>query len=286
MTTATLEKLKAETGPEVAYSVNRYGYVVDGKRLRRVTTLLGGIPKDALPNWAAKEVAEFAYDNRAHWSELDRTNAVNLLKGAPWAKRDDAADRGLAIHKTVEAWIRKEGMPEGLSADESLCAANAIRFLMARKSKVLGCEITVVNEKIGYAGTFDLWDVVDGESWILDWKSSTGVYPNHAVQQVAYMHAEYALVRKKDGLKPESWTATKIPWGPKRVDRLGIVHVTPEHAALMPVRKDQVKRLWNVFRAAALTKEWLLDTDGSFGKTPRAETFEQPSIYGGDDDGE
>ena len=281
MTTATLDELKEAAGAarEVAFSRNRFGYVVDGQRLRRVTTLLNGIPKDALPAWAAREVATFAYEHREAWTGLDKTNAVKMLKGAPWTKRDDAGDRGAAVHNTIEAYVRKGPLPENLTDDEAQCAVNAIEFLKARKSRVLGCEVTVVNFTLGYAGTFDLWDIdADGQSWLLDWKTSKGVYPNHAVQQAAYRNAEFAIVQRKNaGNKDEEkWTGRMISWGPERIDRLGIVHVTPEEAALLPIAEDQVGRLWDVFRAAAFVKTWLLDTDASYGKDPRERVFADP----------
>ena len=188
MTTATLDELRvaAEGAKEVAFSRNRFGYEVNGQRLRRVTTLLGGIPKDALVAWVAREVATFAYEHREAWAGLGKTDAIKLLKGVPWTQRDDAGARGAAVHAAIEAHVRKGPPPKDLTGDEAQCASHAIEFLKARESRILGCEITVVNFSLGYAGTFDLWDIdTDGRSWLFDWKTSKGVYPNHAVQQAA-----------------------------------------------------------------------------------------------------
>ena len=108
MTTDVIRGLmeKVTHAPEVGVVRDRYGYrlVQDGEEtyLRRVTTLLQGLPKHWLGNWAAKVVAEFAVDNHEAWKGLDRTNAVKLLKGAPWSKRDDAGDRGTAVHHALE----------------------------------------------------------------------------------------------------------------------------------------------------------------------------------------
>ncbi len=252
---------------------DRYGYKVDGEFYRRVTTLCGGIPKPWLGNWAAKMVAEFAIDNHDSWDKLPKTDALKLLKGAPWSKRDDAGDRGTAIHNTIEAFVKNRTQPDGLTDDEAACARAAQDFLEARASKILACELTVFSPKHGYAGTLDLWDVVDGVPWILDWKSSKGVYAEHAVQQTAYQNAEFAVV-KSERLSDGKWEGKVIPWGPECAQRLGIVHVEPDGATLYPIINTE--RLWTIFRAAAHIKMWQLDTNNYAGKTPRERVFAEP----------
>ena len=70
--------------------------------------------------------------------------------------------------------------------DEQQCAEGVVCYLQDQGSMVLGIEITVFDHTIGYAGTFDLWDIdPEGNGWILDWKTSKGIYTIHAVQQVA-----------------------------------------------------------------------------------------------------
>lgn len=264
-----------EVAPDVEVRRNPYGYriVRDGEDtfLRRVTTLLRGIPKDWLSNWVAKTVAEFAVDRRDAWSDLPRTDAVKLLKGSPWSVRDDAADRGSAIHAALEAHLRREDLPE-MNDEERECAKAARQFLEARGSRILASELTVINLSLGYAGTLDLWDVLDGVSWCLDWKSSASVYTEHAVQQAAYANAEYAVVQKRANGK-EHWTGKLIPWRGV-VERMGVVHVGPGKATLHAVREDAHERLWDVFRAAAFVKKWQLDTDSYGGKVPREVVYD------------
>ena len=270
-----------DQAPErVEVSRNRYGYTIGGTFLRRVTTLCGGIPKDALPGWAAKSVAEFAVDHRDVWAELPKTDAIKLLKGVPWSKRDDAGDRGTAVHRTLESIVRGEPMPDDLKTEDELeCAIAAESFLESWRP--LGSEVTVFSRTHGYAGTFDLIAKdASGVTWILDWKTSKGIYPNMAVQQAAYHHAEWAVIRKQHvgGPNDEKWVGELVPWGPHRAARLGIVHVTPERATLYPIRADRVARLWDVFQAGAAVKLWLLDTDSAFGRTPREPVYDEPTM--------
>lgn len=283
MTTETLEQMKADVAEakEVTVSRDRFGYRIDGEFYRRVTTFLGGIPKPWLANWAAKMVAEFAVEEietiRSLVENGKATDATKLLKGAPWSKRDDAGDRGTAIHLAAEALARGHEIPDLENEDELDCAIAVEAFLKKRGSKILGTEITVFNPAVGYAGTFDLWEMdTEGMLWLLDWKSSKSVYAEHAVQLAAYRHAEFAVVQRKDAGngKEEKWTGKVIPWGPDRVDRMGVVHVRPDGATLYPVRYDT--RLWTTFRAAAHTKMFSLDTNDYGGKEPRFRVFDDP----------
>lgn len=277
---ALLSKLKEEIAdaPEVTVTRDRYGYRVNGDFFRRVTTYCGGIPKPWLGAWAAKMVAEFAIDNVDAWSTLSsRTDQMKLLKGAPWSKRDDAGDRGTAVHKTLEAIVRGQEIPEDLNEDELACARAAERFLEWRGSRILASELIVYNRTFGYAGTLDLWEIDQGgDLWILDYKTSKGVYAEHAIQQTAYRHAEFALVNAREVGKngEDKYVGRVISWGPHMADHLGVVHVTPEGASLYPIRYSE--RLWTVFRAAAHVKQWQLDTDDFAGKRPREVVFHDP----------
>ena len=274
---ALLRKLHAATADarEVTYSVNRMGYTIDGKLYRRVTSLLGGgIPKPALVGWGIKSTSEYAWEHREVWSKLNKTDAIKLLKNSPYSQRDDAAARGTAVHKTLEALLGNTPMPQDLEGDEQACAEAAADFLAQRDSKHLGTEITVFNDSLGggYAGTLDLWEIDrDGQTWILDYKTSkSGVFPDMAVQLVAYQRAEYALVKARS-LPGEKSVAKVIPWTTEYCERLGIVHVSPEGAVLHPIKNPD--SLVRILEAAAAISQWLSDTN-SFRKTPKVRVYE------------
>ena len=286
---ATLKDLVADA-QEVKVTRNRYGYQVEGERFRRVTTMLGGIPKPALVGWGIKSVAEYAIEHLDKWRDLPKKDALKLLKGSPYSKRDQAGDRGTAVHNALEGAVLGKPLPEDLTEEEHAFASNAIAFLNKRKSEqgaqVLASEMIVFNRTHGYCGTLDLWDMTaDGTPWILDYKTSTGVYPDHAVQQVAYQRAEFAIVQMKQvqaNGKNEAWEGKVIPWSQEYCQRLGIVHVGADHATLHEVADPD--RLWNVFRASCHIKDWQLATDSFAGKTPREQTYLEPiTLEKGDD---
>jgi hypothetical protein len=73
-------------------------------------------------------------------------------------------------------------------------------------------EIVVWNDQYNYAGTIDFVCTIDGEDWIIDFKTGQGTYPEHALQISAYKHAydlpnaklailQIGYKRNKDGYK-------------------------------------------------------------------------------------
>jgi len=278
-----------ETAPTVQVTRNKFGYQVDGEKFRRVTTLLNGIPKDALYFWGKKVVAEFAWEHQDVWTGLTKEDAIKLLKGSPESQKEKAGVRGTAVHDALEALVLGRPLPEDLNEEELHLVGGATAFLNQRKSKILASEMIVFNRTEGYCGTLDLWDIdADGTPWILDYKTSKNVYPNHAVQQVAYQRAEFAIVQMKKVPgkgKTEAWEGKLIPWSQEYCQRLGVIHVEPSRTTLYEVA--DADRLWRVFRASAYIKDWLLATNSFAGKTPREETYLEPITFEeGDNDGQ
>ncbi|MEJ7707998.1 MAG: hypothetical protein WKF82_12445 [Nocardioidaceae bacterium] len=69
---------------------------LDGQPVPGAMTLLsGGLPKPALPRWAAKAAAEFVAQNLEVLNQLpDRESVIATVKQSPWTQRDWAAVRG------------------------------------------------------------------------------------------------------------------------------------------------------------------------------------------------
>lgn len=300
-------------GQEVTCRRSTYGYKVDGQYYRRVTTL-NALPKGWLSRWSANETAIRAIENfgetkrllgemsdeelaraadalrEKRWREVPATvDAVYKdLKEAPFRKRDDAGDFGDAVHKTLEALIKGEPLPDSLTHEAELaCAINAetlYRDLMAG-GEIIHAEVTVIHPfvRVPYAGTFDFYARTrTGDRWVIDWKTSAkGPFVDWVTQQAAYYNAPYALVDvrdyKKVGKETETWKATVVDWGPQHIDRLGIVHVRPEFARLHEILPEHLEREWNVFRAASYVKLWSLDTD-DYRKKPRVQVYSQPLL--------
>jgi hypothetical protein len=169
-------------------------YRLDGEKVDGVTTVIKeGIPKGALPYWAAKETATYAADNMTTIGELEREAIIDLLKGAPWRDMDRAAKRGIAVHGYAEAIINGEevDVPDELVGHVD----SYLKFLKDFDVQPVLVEGVVGHRAHRWMGTLDLIaDLADGLRWLIDVKTTkSGIWPETAVQLAAYKHAEFWL---------------------------------------------------------------------------------------------
>jgi len=190
-------------------------YWLDGKPIPGVTTLLGkGLPKPALPRWAAKSAAEYVADNLEVLNALpDRESIIATVKQSPWTARARAAVRGTDVHAIAEELIhgREVDVPEHLAGHVN----GYVRFLDEWQPTPIITERPIANRKWWYAGKPDaLVTLPSGERLLLDWKTSKGVYGETALQTAAYRGAEFYT--DEDGVEQP------MP----EVDGLAVVHIT------------------------------------------------------------
>mgnify|MGYP003646854798 CR=1 FL=1 len=275
-------KVIEEEGKPVRVLRNDYGYeITEGQwtnKFRRVTAVLNAVAKPALMPWACKMVAEYAWEHREAWSKMDKAGALKALKGSPWEKRDTAGVRGTHVHNSLDDFHKGKEYHEGLTAEETEMVNNTIRLLQRRNETTLGSEIIVYNKTYDYAGTFDLW-THDGlnSSWILDYKTSKGIYPGNALQLSAYQNAEFAVLKMKpvrQSTGVEVWEGIQVPWDSDWAENLGIIHVTEKESLLYPIIASDV--YWETFKAAATIKGFTSDRDSFRGRTPKVQTYDNP----------
>lgn len=227
-----VKKIKCGTG---------HRYTIDGIKVDGVTTLIGaGLPKPALVNWAAREVAEFIADNLHRideWRAMDRDQLVRTLKVIPEQVRNNAGKRGTDVHDYAEHLVKGEEV----EYEEHLAGhvEAYIKFLDEWQVRPVLVERWVGSRSFRYGGTTDLvadvvtpWAITPEHCpWlaeaipagtplrvIFDPKTSrSGLWPEVAYQLAAYWHADIYM----DG-------DTEVP-----MSSLGI-----QHAAAVHVRAD------------------------------------------------
>src|SRR3990167_4318640 len=197
-----------------------------------VTTIInGGIPKPALIYWSANQVAEFVRDNYERGAGLaatDRDAAYDLLKRAPWRKKEKAADIGSLVHEWIEADRLEKPMPKVPEQVEPYLVSFR-RFVEDFSPEYEAAEASVFNRKERYAGTLDavvslqLPLTTERQRFVLDAKSGKGVYPEVGLQLAAYRHAEF--IGAPDGSEQPM---------PETVGALAL-HLTPEGYRLIEV---------------------------------------------------
>lgn len=198
------------------------------ERAWSVTTLLQGEPKPALPYWSVKEGATFAVDNIAEVAALaktDRDAAIDLIKRAPWRKRDKAADIGSTLHHVIEA--RTLGSDPTVPENVESYVRQFDDWCEVYQPEWEALEVVVWHPGESYAGRLDAIATLgrmDGKRYLLDWKSGSGTYPSYALQANLYANAPLifddrtgveAPMPDIDGaaivrLSPDGWTFTEV----------------------------------------------------------------------------
>jgi hypothetical protein len=145
-----------------------------------VTTVLKVVGKPELDYWKAKTVAE----------ETLRTLSVEQGILAPKKVMENAGDEGTIAHELIDKYWsgtkydkseQKEKVQQYLTAFEE--------FVKIHNPKMIESEGICYSHKYEYAGTYDGIFEIAGEKWLIDWKTSNGIYRDHKVQIVAYRHA-------------------------------------------------------------------------------------------------
>ena len=251
----------------------RYHSYVDletGQKIPGVTKITGdGLPKPALVNWAADATAEYAVDHWADLTALPPSKRLKELKGARYADRDTAANRGTQVHKLAQRLVAGDrgAVPDCLEGHVQAY----VRFLDEFDVLPILAEATVVSHEHRYCGTLDLIadlldvDELDGGRvrWLLDIKTSrSGVFGETALQLAPYRFADAWV--DDDGVEHDVPT----------VERTGVVWVRADGYDLVPVQaaEPELRQFLYTQRTAA----WLADSRDLVGEpiiSPNTSTY-------------
>lgn len=113
-------------------------------------------------------------------------------------KLKQAGDRGTLLHDACERLVvgqeinLKKEFPD--KRDQKVLVG-VVNWFAKYQPKQLGTftpEMTIASRK-GYAGTLDFPCLIGKRPYIIDWKSSAGVYDSHILQITAYRQAFYEM---------------------------------------------------------------------------------------------
>jgi hypothetical protein len=118
------------------------------------------------------------------------------------AIKQAAGDKGSKVHYAIEDLIAGKivtmeskylnpttEQEEALTLEEYECLISFAGWVKERNPKFLKSEFVVFEEAFGYAGTVDTLCEIDGELFIVDFKTSQSVWPDHELQISAYKQA-------------------------------------------------------------------------------------------------
>ncbi len=216
-----------------------------------VTTVTDVLDKPALTKWHREQVAIAAIANADRLlSDRDAGNVDAAVAYLLAVRTEGTAgrERGSRIHAALEQVLRRESVTAEPADRPAIEGARA--WLNERQVRPIEVEAFLIHETLGYGGTCDLIAEIDGEIWLLDWKTSKSVawasgvvYVDLKLQLAAYARAEF-IARAAD--------PTRYPIPP--ITRTGIVHVTDAGTRLYPA--DVTEADWNAFRACLYLHSW------------------------------
>lgn len=142
-------------------------YDIDGILYPSATTILQVINKPALMGWYGKIGTEEA----------------NRIK-------QESADFGKTVHELIQAVL--DGKEIDFDKTDEIaggCIKSFQEWVRLVNFKPLLTEHTVYSKEHGYAGTLDCVGLVYGVPALIDWKTSSGIYPEMTLQVAAYDRA-------------------------------------------------------------------------------------------------
>lgn len=191
----------------------------DGRRFTGVTSALSAISKPALVDWAAR----MAYEDVV--AGADAKKCLEKKDYAHKRKSDEAKEKGTDIHALLENWDNISD-PMILPIKE---------FFEKNNIKILAHEYPVFSVKYWFAGTFDAIVEWNGKRYILDWKTSSGIYGrDYFAQCSAYLKAFAETYPDKE--QPEGYMVI-------RIDKNG----KPFSEIINPQIKNNLSQFGNVY---------------------------------------
>ena len=215
------------------------------KTLPSVTTVLKAEAKPALAQWSADQTAAFAIANAHELLRMSDTKGFGMLRFFWKREPKDAFDGGLdlnhyhsgvladagemgdGVHEWIEADLFGLPFPDVRNRNQAFweCVAAWNEFKSQHTIVPHRTEVTVWNDRedgLGYAGTFDLLVEIDGELYLIDIKTSRGLYSSTWMQLSALYNAPVLLQEGPDGVDSfvHNWQAPVV--------KLGVIHVRPE----------------------------------------------------------
>lgn len=157
------------------------GYFIDNERIPGTTTIISRFTDSGgLLQWAFKQ----------------GQSGVSRL----YEKSDEACDIGTEAHSMIEARLNGEVL-EATRPEAQQAFDNYLRWERQTKLELLSKyqEIQLVSPEFKFGGTPDAIGRIDGEIFLLDWKTSNGCYSDYLIQLAAYIHLVNEGVRMDTG---------------------------------------------------------------------------------------
>lgn len=210
---------------------------------------------------AIQRAAEWVFRHDISFDGQDSRSIASLLSQANSNALDLASARGTQIHRVFEVYAQGGDWRNVELGYEAQAYRNTVaRIIDKMQPEIVLSEFIAINRGVGYGGTGDATWRIDGDLWLVDYKTRTenqAVYIEEAWQVSAYAKAEYYIAEGRSG-DPVRIVPPEYAGGL-------ILSITPTDFQFYPVDLD---RAWPGF--LTLRDHWQHRHDGKhtiFGKT-------------------
>lgn len=191
-------------------------YKINGIPVPGVTSISGLLPKEWLAPWAAKMAVTYLKEKWIPGKPYSKGEISALLdeaKKAHKVTKDEAANRGTSAHDWFELYVKAQmngsrvlpGFPEDPFVMNSIRLF--LQYIEATPIEWLHSEVVVGSRTHMFAGKFDAIAKIKGVTYLIDFKTASGIYYEQYVQTAAY-----ALACEEMGLSVQQ---RLILWVPK-----------------------------------------------------------------------
>lgn len=175
--------------------MTRY-YTYNGKKLPSVTTFCSQLDKPALTYWAANCACDYILNEiksmprAVPGGEVDWIRRTELYPTIESARKNfrsvsaQALDIGSAVHQAIEHYLKTGQEPQSPSEQVLSAFLAFLEWEEAHELVTIKTEWTVYADR--FAGTCDLYCVLDGKHTLVDFKASKGIYDEMRYQVAAY----------------------------------------------------------------------------------------------------
>ncbi len=189
---------------DLEYNDEKHTYMVEGKQVPAVTRIVDAVSPKNLTEWAAKAGADWWLNNYTDDVEMQAI----MYDGIRYAHKEiskEAQNIGSDVHKWIELHIRSK-MDDGhlfveYPDDVKVSMENFHKWLaMADKRGIewLGSEKKIYSKVWNYAGTIDALAKINGELYVIDFKTSAKIYKEYYLQVYGYAQAVHEMINWGD----------------------------------------------------------------------------------------
>ena len=196
MTNYTIQ-FKHGDNVELEYDDTKHTYMVKGKQVPAVTKIVDAVSPKNLTEWAAKAGADWWLENYTDDVEMQAI----MYDGIRYAHKEisrEAQNIGSDVHRWIELWIKFK-IHGGSAVAEypynvRVPMENFHKWVESREIEWVASEKKIYSKFWNYAGTIDALAKINGELYVIDFKTSAKIYKEYYLKVYGYAQAVHEMV--------------------------------------------------------------------------------------------